>query len=356
MGYYRGAPCFDNGQFRKGFPWLSPRRGDQGLNRNLIDIHCHCAGIGAGGSGCFISPALRGSLRYRFYLKAFGVTEAELGRGGDALILRRLSETLARSRHVTAAVVLALDGVVGSDGLLDSAATEVCIPNEFVAAQVRHYPNLLFGASVNPYRRDALQRLEQVAADNAVLVKWLPSIQRIDPADTSLTPFYQRLRELGLPLLSHAGSEKSFTRAHDALADPARLRVPLSLGVTVIAAHGGGSGSSCGEANWQRFLGLCREFPNLYTDVSALTQINRPGQLARLLRCRELHGRLLYGTDMPLAAMALTTPYAFPLRLSPWQMVRVARIVNPWDRDVALKELLGLRDDMLHDPENVLRC
>lgn len=320
-----------------------------------MDIHCHCAGIGAGGSGCFISPALRGSLRYRFYLKAFGVTEAELHVGGDALILRRLSETLARSRHVAAAVVLALDGVVGGNGHLDRTATEAYIPNEFVAAEVHRYPNLLFGASINPYRPDALERLEKTAAERAVLVKWLPSIQHIDPADDRLIPFYRRLRELHLPLLSHTGSEKSFTRAHDPLADPARLRLPLTLGVRVIAAHGGGSGSSGGEANWQRLLRLCREFSHLYADISALTQINRPGQLARLLRCRELHGRLLYGTDMPLAAMVLTTPYAFPLRLTPWQMVRVARIANPWDRDVVLKKLLGLQDDMLHDPRDILR-
>jgi uncharacterized protein len=325
------------------------------LNRNLIDIHCHCAGIGAGGSGCFVSPALRRSVRYRFYLKAFGVTEAELLQGGDVLILQRLSQQLARSQRVSAAVVMALDAVVGADGLPDEAATEVYIPNDFVAHAARRFPNLLFGASVNPHRPDALQRLERAAADNAVLLKWLPSIQHIDPADSRLIPFYRRLRELGLPLLSHAGSEKSFTRAHDAYADPERLRLPLALGVTVIAAHGGGSGCSAGESNHHRFLRLCREFPNLYADISALTQINRPGQLQRLICCRELHGRLLYGTDMPLAAMALTTPFAFPLRLPPWQMLRIARIANPWDRDVALKELLGVRNDMLLDGAKILK-
>jgi uncharacterized protein len=179
--------------------------------KNLIDVHCHTAGIGAGGSGCFVSDALRKSWKYRIYLKAFGVTEKELQKEGDALILRRLSESLARSRRVAQAVILAMDGVVGEDGELDMAKTEIYIPNEFVAAQTRRYPNLLFGASINPYRRDALQRLEQAAADGAVLLKWLPSIQHIDPADQRLIPFYLKLKELGLPLLSHTGEESSFT-------------------------------------------------------------------------------------------------------------------------------------------------
>ena len=78
----------------------------------IIDMHCHTAGIGAGGSGCFVSLALRRNMRYRFFLKAFGVSEAELEQHGDKLVLERLSHGLEQSRHVAAAVVL-LTGFVG---------------------------------------------------------------------------------------------------------------------------------------------------------------------------------------------------------------------------------------------------
>jgi hypothetical protein len=320
----------------------------------LIDIHCHTAGIGAGGSGCFVSRSLRRSFRYRFYLKAFGVTEQELLAAGDGLIIQRISRTLARSRRVSAAVILAMDGMVDNDGELDETGTEIYIPNEFVAGEVRRYQNLLFGASVNPLRHDALRRLEEAAADGAVLLKWLPPIQHIDPANKRLVPFYLRLKELGLPLLSHTGSEHSFTRARNELGDPERLRLPLSLGVTVIAAHAAGSGRNQGEANYRRLFRLC-EYTNFHVDISALTQLNRPGQLKRLLHCRELHGRLLYGTDMPLANTCLVTSFAFPLRLSLRRMLAIARIHNPWDRDLALKEALGLRNEMLADATNILK-
>ena len=287
-------------------------------------------------------------------LKAFDVTEQELLSEGDGLIIQRISRTLARSQRVSAAVILAMDGVVANDGELDDTGTEIYIPNEFVAGEVRRYPNLLFGASINPFRRDALRRLEEVADDGAVLLKWLPPIQHIDPANRRLVPFYLRLKELGLPLLSHTGSEHSFTRARNELGDPERLRLPLSLGVTVIAAHAAGSGRNQGEANFDRLFRL-REYPNFHVDISALTQLNRPGQLRRLLQCRELHGRLLYGTDMPLVNTCLVSPFAFPLRLSLLQMLAISRIHNPWDRDLALKEALGLRKEMLVDARNILK-
>lgn len=319
------------------------------MKPGLIDIHCHTAGIGAGGSGCFVSPELRKSWRYHIYLKAFGVSEQELEEKGDVLILERISASLAVSNSVTAAVILAMDGVVGADGELDRSRTEAYIPNDFLAREVKRFPNLLFGASINPYRRDAIQRLEQAAADGAVLLKWLPSIQNIDPSDPRLIPFYLKLKELGLPLLTHTGSESSFTWKKDELADPERLRLPLSLGVTVIAAHAASNGRNHGEANFKRFLRLCAEYPNLYADISALTQANRLGHLTRLVQHKELHGRLLYGSDMPLLTTGITSPLFHSYRLSPFKLRRITSRKNPWDRDVELKQALGVTDEILNN-------
>ena len=48
-------------------------------------------------------------------------------------------------------------------GNLDPARTEFYVPNEFVAALAARHTNLLFGASINPYRPDALARLDRAA-------------------------------------------------------------------------------------------------------------------------------------------------------------------------------------------------
>jgi predicted TIM-barrel fold metal-dependent hydrolase len=326
------------------------------MQEPVIDIHCHAAGIGAGDSGCRISNKMRRSWKFRYYLKAFGVTPEELEREGDTLVMRRMSKQLAESTSVHQAVVFALDGAVGGRGEIDESLTELYIPDSFVEQACRQYPNLLFGASVNPMRRDALERLDRVVAGGAVLLKWLPSIQGIDPSDRALIPFYRRLAALNLPLLSHTGEEESFTRADNTLADPEKLRLALEQGVTVIAAHCASNGRNGGQRNFDRFLALMKRFPNLHGDISALTQINRLGHLQRILRYEEYHDRLHYGTDMPLPRTGLTSPW-FQLGRLPFATIRrLAALRNPWDQDLQLKLALGLPARILGNTPRLLRA
>ena len=321
----------------------------------ILDMHCHVAGIGAGGSGCFVSPRLLKSWKLGFYLRAFGVTRREVRERGDVVCGEQLAQKLAASRLVGRAVVLAMDGVVEADGKLDLARTEFYVPNEFVAALAAAHTNLLFGASINPYRSDSLARLDWAAAHGARLVKWLPAIQLINPADERLTPFYRRLVELRLPLLVHTGSEHSFTQSKDELGDPELLRLPLSLGVTVIAAHSAWPGRHDGERDVDRLASLMTQYPNLYADISSLTQINKLGALREVLRRPEFRQRLMYGTDFPLINMPMVSPWFFPLDLKFSQMWRISRIKNPWDRDVALKQALGVPAEAFTRAEKILR-
>lgn len=321
----------------------------------IIDMHCHTAGLGAGGSGCFVSDQLRHSYKLRFYLKSFGVTEKEILREGDAIVLTRLAERLAASRHVNRAVVLALDGVIDEQGELDRAQTEIYIPNEFLAAEIPKHPNLLWGASINPYRRDALERLTWARAHGAVLVKWLPSVQHIDPSDERLVPFYQKMVELGLPLLTHTGNERSFTQARDELCDPERLRLPLQHGVTIIAAHVATTGSFHHERAIDRLARMMPEFPTFYADISSLTQLNKRSYIPEILRRPEFRHRLVYGTDYPLIAInQLVSPWYFPRQLSLLQCFTFSRLKNPWDKDVALKQALGFPSDIWTRAETIL--
>ncbi len=312
----------------------------------LLDLHCHTAGIGAGGSGCFVSRELEQSYKFSIYLKAFGVTREELAQQGDSLIMRRISEQLAGSARVGQAIVLALDGVVNDAGELDRTNTQAYVPNEFVASETAKFTNLLWGASINPYRKDALARLDWAAEHGAKLVKWIPSTMHIDPADERIAPFYHRLVELKLPLLCHAGQERSFVGAQDELADPVRLELPLKLGVTVIAAHIASTGKDDGERDTDRLARMMAAHTNLYSEISSLTQANKLGYLREALTRPEFRGRLLYGTDFPLINTALVSPWFYPLNLTRVQMAKIAAIQNPWDRDVALKQALGVPPDI----------
>lgn len=322
----------------------------------FIDLHVHTAGIGAGESGCFVSAALQSSYKFNLYLKSYGTTLAEVAREGDAIIVRRIADQVAGSRHISHAVIVALDGAIDEKtGALDRLRTEVFVPNEFLARETARYTNLLWGASINPLRPDALERLDWAARHGAVLVKWIPSIMHFAPDDPRFIPFYQRLVTLQMPLLCHAGQERSFTLADDALCDPERLRLPLSQGVTVIAAHIASTGTHENERDTDRLARLMREFPRLRTELSSLTQINKPGYLREALTRSEFRDRIAYGSDFPLINTALVSPWYHPLELTTAQMQAIAAETNAWDRDVALKQALGAPTEVFSRSASWLR-
>lgn len=338
--------------------WLLPTDEPPFGGGGFVDMHVHTAGIGAGGSGAFVNPTMRENIRFPLYLRAFGVSEAELEAEGDGLVVARISAAVAASRRVGKAVVLALDGVV-ANGQLDRDATQVYVPNEFVAAQTAKHANLCFGASVNPYRADAIERLHSVHAQGALLLKWIPNIMAIAPDDPALRPFYETLVALDMPLLSHAGQERSFASAQDALGDPRRLELPLSLGVTVIAAHIATTGENEGEENFDRILPMFERFPNLYSEVSSLTAVNKLGYLKRALQVPGLPERLLYGTDWPLQFALLVSPLYQVRDIGLRTAKSVAAVDNTWDRDVALKEAMGVPRHVFERSAEVLameRC
>lgn len=320
-------------------PFLPPSKLPQ---TPILDMHAHVAGLGYGGSGCFISDHLRHGYKFGYFLNAFAVTEANIAAHGDQFLIKKVAQRVAASKHVQGAILLALDGVINNEGELDKEKTQIYIPNDYLARETAKYPSLYFGASINPYRQDALQRLEKVKAQGAKLIKWIPNIQEIDPADTQLIPFYKKMKALGLPLLTHTGQERSFGDAIDRYGDPRRLELPLALGITVIAAHMATTGENHGEENYQRILDLFQKYPNLYSDISSLTQINKLGYLQKALTEPRAKGRLLYGSDSPIINMVLVSAWYFPLNLTVKQMWEIEQIENPWDRDIALKHALGV--------------
>lgn len=311
-------------------------------NKTIIDFHAHVAGLGYGNSGCFINDEMRDNFRFRFYLMAMGTSLKELEKEGDQIVFKKISDAVAQSTVVDKTVILSLDGVVDENGELDKQKTQIYVPNEYVYEQTKRYPNLLYAASINPYRKDAIERLIKAKEQGAVLVKWLPSIMYIDPADPAIIPFYQKMVELDIPLLTHTGMEKSFSHAKDELADPQRLKLPLSLNVKMIAAHIATTGESDGEDNFERILPMFKEYPNLYGDISSLTQINKLGYVKKVLAHPELEGRLIYGTDWPLQFFPLVSPWYHLDSLSISQAIDISKMNNQWDKDVALKIGMGL--------------
>lgn len=308
----------------------------------ILDMHCHTAGFGAGGSGAWVSPALRNSWKFNLYLKIFGTDQRTVTAEGDQVVMDIIARSLRESEHVNAAVILALDAPYTADGELNCAAGEACVPNRFVGEAVKAHPELYFGASVHPNRKDALTELEWSKANGAVFVKWLPNIQDINPADERYVAYYNKLVELELPLLTHVGDEDSFSKTNNALGDPRLLHLALKCGVQVIAAHVASSGVSEGQDNVERLLEMMPQYPNLMADLSTLTQFNRRRHFPKVLKDPRLEGRLMYGTDYPLTNTPLVSPLQYFLRLTAKQLWHLSMTRNSWDRDVRLKAALGV--------------
>ena len=335
--------------------WLIPPSATPDLpSQGYLDIHVHVAGVGFGGSGAFINEEMRSSWKYPIYLDAFGVEQEEIEAHGDQLIIERLAGQIRESLFVDQAVVLAMDGIVDEQGELDREKTQIYVPNEYLIAELPKYRELLFGASINPYRPDAIERLDYVVQNDAKLIKWLPNIMEIDPADERVIPFYLRMAEHGIPLLTHAGKESSFVHANDDLGDPQKLRLPLSLGVTVIAAHIASTGKTEGEEHFDRIFPLFEEFPNLFADISSLTQINKRNYLERALAIPGALDRLIYGSDWPLQFFPVVSPYFHLDQISIADVEAVQKHSNTWDHDVVLKKKMGVPEEVFLRSREVL--
>src|SRR5437762_10220039 len=66
LASFAGGCALNGGPYRT--PEPLPRE------KRLVDMHCHTAGIGGAGSGCFVSTKLKHSWKFGVYLKSFGVT------------------------------------------------------------------------------------------------------------------------------------------------------------------------------------------------------------------------------------------------------------------------------------------
>jgi hypothetical protein len=315
-----------------------------------IDVHAHLAGVGTAESGCWRSPRTRSRPTFRLLRRLNGVSSKQLAESFDQDWAARLAGAV-RESELDRAVALGFDGVYDARGELVEADSQLIVPPAWVFEACRRHPELLPGPSINPFRRDAMERLEECAAGGAVLLKWLPIVQGIDPADPRIRPFYRRVAELGIPILIHAGGgEMTFREVAPELGGVERLRAPLEQGVTVICAHSGVPVWFSRDPNQLPLVRqLLARYSNLWLDNSGMANPSRFPYLARLARDPLFQSRTLYGSDFPVPAMPLLYP-----RLGTRRVLRIQRVRGPLERDILLKRSLGYPDDTLTRAESVL--
>lgn len=147
--------------------------------------------------------------------------------------------------------------------------------------------------SVHPDAPDAPEELERIKALGLNGVKLHPDYQEFYVDDSRMAPLYEKMAQLGLPVLFHAGWDPL---SPDCIhAGPERMKsvVEAYPNLTVIAAHLGGM--RCYDAVEKHLLGR----KNLYLDTAMTAPyLQEEAQYARILRGHGID-RILFATDCP---------------------------------------------------------
>ena len=242
-----------------------------------------------------------------------------------------------RESQLDKVVLLALDGVFDESGKLCPDKTVIHVDNDFVCSVATQQPEFIFGASIHPYRKDAIKELERLIKKGACLIKWIPSGQHIEPDNPRCIAFYEALAHYGVPLLSHTGVEHTLGSRRSNYNHPQRLIPALEKGVTVIAAHCGVHLFLHEPSFFNAWVALAGKYENMYGDTGAFSIVTRIPALKRILKDPVLQSKLLYGSDFPGIPSPL---WCWQLGLS--RMRELSRIGNPLARNMSVMQALGM--------------
>jgi len=348
----------------------SARRVDPGMERFSFETRGAAAHPGF---DSYFSPRMLGRITWWALRRWLGI-DPRLPPGDelDACIAGANERHWANLTTVDRLVILAFDEYHDDAGVASGPVrrrsergSDLYVSNTLVRDMCRRHPQrYLFGASIHPFRRqgalNACDMLAEVAAAGAVLIKWLPIHQNIRAEDPRTIAFLRRAAALGMPMLIHYGGEMSLGRQHMEFESPLPmldvLRQLKREGAlpTVIVAHAATpsfpwQGRSYATAFHDALAGEFADDP-IYADISALAALGRSGWLSRLADRRELHRKLVWGTDFPIPV--LLWPYR--RRLGP-QRRRVASIESWIERDLALKRALGFDECVFQQASRILR-
>lgn len=323
------------------------------------DVHAHLLGIGdSNNSGIYLkrSTGIK-KLAENLRLSIFKHYTKSVKSPTDDTYLNYFIHCAENSFPGFKSCAFAFTSYHDNNGVPNDKLSDFVIPNEWSKYASQKSKSLLYVASVHPKENNAIEKLIQAKNDGAIAIKWLPCAHNINPSDESNIPFYKKLVELKLPLITHAGSEHAVHGEHfnQNYGNPLLLRLPLNYGVKVIVAHCATDGYDYDFEESHKTVSSFELFARLmddpkyndciYADISATPQINRAKWLPILLERQDWHHKLLNGSDYPLPAI----PILFSLRWlkikglltekDVWSLVKVKKN-NPLLFDFLLKRSL----------------
>lgn len=319
------------------------------VSNEIIDIHIHFGAPKDEESGCFWSEEFTRTAAYYAMLL---LTKSLFKKINIERVRKHLLSAINGSEYVNKSVLLAMDQVYDeSDGTSLPEMTHLYVPNQYIAQMSKVEDRVLFGASVHPYRNDWNDELDFCLENKAVLCKWIPSSQLINPSRSQCVPFYRKLADHHLPLLCHCGPEYTIPTSlhvYNEYNNPKYLRTALDEGVTVIIAHCSlpyfGILDVDYHDDFEEFLKLFKQTEKkgwmLYADLSAICTPMRAPYIDDIQNHVPVE-RLLFGSDYPIPLFELS--YNKSINFLSWLrfILKVAKMKNPLDKNYALIKGMG---------------
>ena len=322
----------------------------------VIDMHTHLAGLGHGGTRCFISEKKFNSALYRLMRYKLGVYRAHEEQRLDQAYLERLDMDVKRaieSDALDAIVVFAHEGIYSDGGEWQRAGQELYVPNEYVfgcCERPEMRGRFLPAMAVHPYRADAIDETRKWIERGAVAMKWLPNSQNMDPSDKRCLKIYDLLAQHDIPLIAHTGGEHTVAIVRAELGNPELLRPALDRGVKVIVAHCG-TKSGFFDTDWlPKFFELVRKYPHCWGDTSAFCTPGRSRWMKRILREEDVVDKLVHGSDYPVPP----APWASLFKLGWRKTYSLQKMWSFLERDIAIKRECGFPDAIFTNAARVL--
>lgn len=308
----------------------------QGTPLGTVDIHTHLLAPGLRFDRMFDRVSLA------FFGRRMGVEARALRKDPFGVYRDTFARLIGESHHVAQACLFGVDARCDAQGREVHRDRTVCSDNETVWETAQAYPDRFIPFfSINPLRPDALERIDEYAERGFKGAKFLQNYWGTDLNQERFLPYYESLVAHRLPLIVHIGMEYA-VESVSACESIRMVDLPLAAGVTVIAAHIGMGAPSGGRFSPSAFSRNPRHFgpdyfgllerlerqPNLYADLSATLVPFKARALRHLSQQRQVHHKLLFGTDYPVPFTILLNTYDLPYP----RRREIARIDNPFDR------------------------
>ena len=300
----------------------------------MVDIHAHLL------SSDVKFDRFYDKLAIKFFASKLGMDAKELIENPYLAYTNGLMKNIRESKYLSKTVLFGVDERVDKKGKTLHKDITVCATNDDMLKLYQKNRDIVIPFfSINPLRPDALDLIDKYTELGFKGAKFLQNYWGVDTREKQFVPYFEKLKEKNLPLIIHIGSESS-VHSYKECESIEMLTQPLEVGVNTIAAHMALSYTPLGifkalssnpkhfNDEYYQLLKMLKHHDNLYADVSALLTPVRAKVLRHLSEQKEIHHKLLFGTDFPVPFTTLVNSYDISFK----RRFEISKIKNPHDR------------------------